>query len=62
MRQLELSLLADPGQWDGHVISQEPYVKILGSVGWSAMDRSYIAAAQVESTLCVVAVNLTEVS
>ena len=57
--ELDLSPFDDPGAWSGKVIQEEPYVKILGKIGWSHKHQSYTAIAQVESTLSVVALKLT---
>lgn len=56
MEQLELELIPPNRDYVGKVISEEPYVKILGSIEWSGKHKSLVAVAQVETMLCVIAV------
>ncbi len=60
MRQLELLGLDDPGAYKDKVISEEPYVKIMSDITWSSEDQSYVAVAQVNFAICVVALRIKE--
>lgn len=57
---LQLDLFVDPDAYIDKVISEEPYVKILGQIGWSPYWNCWAALAQVESSLCFVSLKLTE--
>ena len=52
-------LLVNPGQWKDQVISENPYVKILGDVTWSDDYEAFTALAQVESMLAIVSLKVT---
>ena len=62
MRQFELEFLDDPSAWDNKVIKEEPYVRILGKVGWDHRYQSYTAVAQVDTMICIVALKLKGVA
>ncbi|MEE8598091.1 MAG: hypothetical protein V3S69_00965 [Dehalococcoidales bacterium] len=42
------------------VISEEPYVKIMGDIGWSYEHRCYAAVAQVNTSICVISLRIKE--
>jgi len=54
--QLDLELFPKNLDYDGKVISEEPYVKIMGAITWSGYWESLVAVAQVESAVCVISV------
>ncbi len=54
-RQLELALYPVNRSYINKVIREDPYVKILGAVEWSMHWDSLVAVAQVEGSLCVIA-------
>lgn len=56
---IQYDLFLDAGAYRDKVISEDPYVKILGDVGWSPLHHCYSALAQVEGALCIVGVKLT---
>ena len=63
MRQLHLpfSKRKDSySNYDGKIISESPYIKILGNVTWSLVKNSYTALAQLEGMLVIISVNLSE--
>ena len=55
MKQLELEFYPPNKDYIGKVISEGPYVKILGPVEYSMHYHSLVAVAQVEGSLCVIA-------
>lgn len=55
---LQLDLFVKPDQFKNQVISEEPYVKILGEVGWSYKHHSWAAVAQVNNSICFIALRL----
>lgn len=57
MKQLELELFEPRTDLIGVVISEDPYVEILGPVTWSMEHNSLVAVARVENVLAVIAVN-----
>ena len=59
MRQLELELQPPILDYIGKVIREEPYVKILGPVKWSMYWKSLVAVAQVEGSICIIALRQT---
>ncbi len=57
---VQFDLFVDQDQWHDKVISEKPYVKIMGKVGWSTDYHCWAAVAQVESAICVVGLRLKE--
>jgi hypothetical protein len=55
---LQYDFFLDPGEYRDVVISEEPYVKVMGDVGWSPIYNSYVAIAQVNFMICLVALKL----
>lgn len=58
MLQYDLFVQADAHR--DKVISEEPYVKIMGDIGWSPEHHTFAAVAQVENSICVVALRIKE--
>ena len=57
MTQLELELYKPNVDYIDKVIHEEPYVKIMGPIRWSAKHRCFSALAQVECFLCIISLN-----
>ena len=55
---LQFDLFVPPDMYRDKVISEEPYVKILGDVGWSYEHGCFTALAQVNSCLCFIALKI----
>ena len=56
---IQYDLFIDRSEYRDQVISEDPYVKVLGNIGWSPIHHQYAALAQVDSALCVVGLRLT---
>ncbi len=57
---LQFDLFVDPDAYKDKIISEEPYVKILGEIGWSPKHHSFAAVAQVDMMICLVALRIKE--
>lgn len=57
----QFDLFVPPNLYRDKVVSEEPYVKILGDIGWSYDYQCLTALAQVESCLCIVSFKFKEV-
>jgi len=57
MNQIELELYIPNTDYIGKIISEEPYVKILGPIRWSGKYKSLVVLAQVETLLCFITIN-----
>lgn len=57
----QFDLFVPPDLYRDKVISEEPYVKILGDIGWSSDYECLTALAQVESCLCIISLGFKEV-
>ena len=55
---LQFDLFVPPDMYRDKVISEEPYVKILGDVGWSYKHGCFAALAQVNSCLCFIGLRI----
>ncbi len=55
MKQLELEFYPPNRDFIGKVIREDPYVKILGPIEYSMKWSSLVAVAQVEGSICIVA-------
>ncbi len=51
---IQFDLFVPPDLYRDKVVSEEPYVKVLGDIGWSHDHQCLTALAQVESSLCIV--------
>ncbi len=60
MKQLELELFPPNRDYIGKVIREDPYVKVLGPIEWSMHWDSLVAVAQVEGSICIVALKTVE--
>ena len=56
MIQLQLELYKPNTAYLGKVIREDPYVKILGPIEWNEKFNCLAAVAQVESSICIVAI------
>ena len=56
---IQYDLFIDQSEFYNRVISEEPYVKIIGDVAWSPIHHCYCALAEYECTLSIVALRLT---
>ncbi len=57
---VQFDLFVDQDQWDNKVISEDPYVRIMGKVGWSLTYHCWAAVAQVDSTIAIISLRLKE--
>jgi hypothetical protein len=57
---IQFDLFVPPDLYRDKVISEEPYVKVLGDIGWSHDYQCLTALAQVESCLCIVSFKMSE--
>ena len=55
---IQFDLFVPPDLYRDKVISEEPYVKVLGDIGWSSDHQCLTALAQVESCLCIVSLRM----
>lgn len=60
MKQLELELYPPNRDYIDKVICENPYVKIFGPIEWSTKWDSLVAVAQVEGSICIIAVKETK--
>ncbi len=58
MMQYDLFIQRDA--YRDKVISDNPYVKIMGDIGWLPEHRTFGAVAQVENSICIVALRIKE--
>lgn len=55
---LQFDMFVPHDAYQDEVISEEPYVKILGDIGWSYKHHCFAALAQVNNSLCIVSLRL----
>ena len=57
---MQYDLFMDRKAYHDVVISEDPYVKIIGDIGWSPTYNCYAAPAQFENVIAIVSLRLTQ--